>query len=58
MKKLKIEKSDFPSERRTHVLFLYSTTEYGYSIKRIFKGTYAECKAEKERLENGKRNLQ
>lgn len=52
MKKLKVERSSNPDDEGTHVLFLYSNTERGCSIKRIFKGTYKECQEEKRRLES------
>lgn len=52
MKKLKIEKSLFPEGKKTHLVVLYSLTEYGIGTKRIFKGSYDECKEYKKELEN------
>ena len=52
MKKLKVERSLYPSDNRTHVLFLYTETERGFGAKRIFKGTRRKCLEEKRRLEN------
>lgn len=54
MKKLKVERSLYPSETGTHILFLYSETERGLNIKRIFKGSRRKCIEEKRRLENEK----
>lgn len=56
MKKLKIEKSLFPEGNKTHLVVLYSLTEYGIGTKRIFKGTYNECKEYKKELENDGRD--
>ncbi|MBO7080019.1 MAG: hypothetical protein J6W64_09455 [Bacilli bacterium] len=52
MKKLKIEKSLYPEGNKTHLVVLYSLTEYGIGTKRIFKGSYDECKEYKKELEN------
>ena len=57
MKKLKIEKSKYPTNEYTHVLWLETATmnvenssgNSGY--RGIFHGTYQECLSEKERLE-------
>lgn len=52
MKKLKVEKSLYPEEEKTHIVFLYSSSKCGVNCERIFKGTYKECEVYKKRLEN------
>lgn len=52
MKKLKVEKSKFPEDNKTHLVVQYSESQNGYGIGRIFKGTYKECVSYKKRLEN------
>lgn len=52
MKKLKVEKSLYPDDKGTHILFLYSESERGINIKRIFKGSRRKCLEEKRRLES------
>lgn len=44
MKKLKIELSKYPEKDKEYILFLYSETKRGFSVRRIFKGTKEECK--------------
>ena len=53
-RKLKVEKSLYPDDTGTHILFLYSESECGSNIKRIYKGTRRKCLEEKRRLENEK----
>lgn len=43
-----IERSKEPEGLKTHILFYESETFSGSCIKRVFKGTYQECKKEKE----------
>ena len=52
MKKLKVEKSAFPDEEGTHLVVLYSTTKYGRGFRRLFKGSYKDCKKFKKELES------
>ena len=52
MKKLKVEKSQFPDEEGTHLVVLYSNTKYGRGFKRLFKGSYKECQEYKKELES------
>ena len=47
-----IERSKEPDGLNTHILFYESETLHGSSFKRIFKGTYQECKKEKEARES------
>ena len=55
--KLKIEKSKYPTDEITHVLWLetesvgFLTIDGGCGYRGIFKGTYQECLEEKEKLE-------
>lgn len=60
MKKLKVEKSQFPDEEGTHLVVLYSNTKYGRGFKRLFKGSYKECQEYKKELESneGDKELQ
>ena len=55
MKKLRIEKSKYPTKEEPYVLWLESESKNiekgGYGFKCILKGTYQECLSEKERLE-------
>lgn len=44
MKKYKIEKSKYPEDKNTHLVFMYSDSKYGCNIQRIFKGSHKECK--------------
>ena len=53
-KTLKIEKSLFPTDKITHVLWYHIETDRGESYKGIFKGTYKECLNEKRFLLLGK----
>ena len=50
--KLRIEKSKYPTDEITHVLWLETESLSGYGYRGIFKGTYQECFKEKEKLEN------
>ena len=43
-----IERSKEPEGLNTHILYYESETFRGSSIKRVFKGTYQECRKEKE----------
>lgn len=52
MKKLKIEKSLYPEYKKTHLVNLISETKRGCNSRRLFKGTYEECKKFKKELEN------
>jgi hypothetical protein len=47
-----IERSKEPEGLNTHILFYESETLSGVCIKRVFKGTYQECRKEKEEREN------
>lgn len=47
-----IERSKEPEGFNTHILFYESETLQGTSFRRIYKGTYQECKKEKEIREN------
>lgn len=51
MKKYKVEKSMFPENEKTHLVVLYSMSEYGRNIQRVFKGRYQECVNRKKELE-------
>lgn len=51
--KLKVEKSKFPDEEGNYVVFLHRFSLHGDSWKRIFKGTFKECQAFKNKLLNG-----
>ena len=55
-RKLRVEKSLYPEEEKTHILVLETETEHGGSIGRIFKGTRRECFKRKKEMEdkNGK----
>lgn len=46
-----IEKLKQPDEEGTHILFYESETLHGCNYQRVFKGTYQECKNEKEKRE-------
>lgn len=46
-KKYIIERSNYPDERGTHILFLHSSTQHGENYQGVFKGTYKECVAKK-----------
>lgn len=52
--KYKIERSEFPEEDKTHLIIMQSATEGqgfgGFCYKRVFKGSYKECKVELDRL--------
>jgi hypothetical protein len=50
--KLRIEKSKYPTDEITHVLWLETESLCGSGYRGIFKGTYQECLIEKEKLEN------
>lgn len=50
--KLRIEKSKYPTDEITHILWLETASLGGYGYRGIFKGTYQECLKEKEKLEN------
>ena len=50
--KLRIEKSKYPTDEITHVLWLETESLSGSGYRGIFKGTYQECLKEKEKLEN------
>lgn len=56
-KKLKIEKSKYPTEEVTHVLWLETNTPRGINYRGIFHGTYQQCLEEKERLEKGDKDV-
>lgn len=47
-----IERSKEPEGLNTHILYYESETFRGSSIKRVFKGTYQECRKEKEVRQN------
>ena len=47
---LKIEKSKYPNEDGTYTVFLHRWTIRGDSWKRIFKGTYKDCREFKKRM--------
>lgn len=51
MKRLKIEKSLYPDGEKTHLVNLISETKRGCNSRRIFKGTYKECRKFKKELE-------
>lgn len=51
MKKYKVEKSMFPENEKTHLVVLYSMSEYGRNIQRVFKGRYKDCIKRKKELE-------
>lgn len=53
--KIKIEKSKYPEENKTHIVVKYTATKYGLSSGRIFKGSYKECLDFKRNLENEKK---
>ena len=55
--KLRIEKSKYPTEKVTHVLWLKSQTPKGMNYRGLFQGTHKECLKEKERLEKGCKNV-
>lgn len=55
--KLRIEKSKYPTEKVTHVLWLESQTSKGTNYRGLFQGTHKECLKEKERLEKGCKNV-
>lgn len=55
--KLRIEKSKYPTEKVTHVLWLESQTPKGMNYRGLFHGTHKECLKEKERLEKGCKNV-
>lgn len=50
----KIERSEFPEGDKTHLIIMHSASEGqgfgGFCYKRIFKGSYKECKVELDRL--------
>ena len=50
-RKLKIEKSKYPTDEITHVLWLESESLGGSGYRGICHGTYRECLEMKERLE-------
>ena len=61
VKKYIIERSNYPDERGTHILFLHSSTQHGENYQGVFKGTHKECVQYKQKLEkrlkkNGKTN--
>lgn len=61
VKKYIIERSNYPDERGTHILFLHSSTQHGENYQGVFKGTHKECVQHKQKLEkrlkkNGKTN--
>ena len=41
--KYKVEKSEYPEGNKTQLVVMYKTSEHGYNIQRVFKGTYKEC---------------
>lgn len=47
----KIEKSRFPEGKNKWLVVKYSTTQYGYGVGRIFKGTKKECEEYKKKVE-------
>lgn len=49
--RLFIEKSKYPTDKETHVLWHETQSLSGYGFKGIFKGTYKECLERKEKLE-------
>lgn len=52
--KFKVERSLYPDDKGTHVLFRYTESKCGMCIKGIFKGSYRKCLEEKRRLVNEK----
>lgn len=53
IKEFKVEKSQFPEGKETHLVVIYSKSEHGINFQRVFKGTKAECEKEKNRLMKG-----
>lgn len=51
MKKLKIERSLYPDGLKTHIVNLISETKRGCNSRRLFKGSYKECREFKKELE-------
>lgn len=49
--KLKIEKSKYPTDEITHVLWLETESLGGSGYRGIYHGTYQQCLIEKEKLE-------
>lgn len=49
--KLRIEKSKFPIDNKTYILWLETESVHGAGYRGIYFGSYKECKAEKKRLE-------
>ena len=47
-----VEKSKFPDDDGTHVVFYESETLGGSCYKRVFKGTFRECQEFKKEREN------
>ena len=56
-KKLKIEKSKYPTKEATHVLWLETNTPRGINYRGIFHGTHQQCLEEKEKLEKGDKDV-
>lgn len=46
-----IERSKYPTDDITHVLWYESQTLGGYGYRGVFHGTYRECLEEKEKRE-------
>ena len=51
IKKYLIERSNYPEEGATHILFLHSSTQHGENYQGVFKGTHKECVQYKQKLE-------
>lgn len=49
IKNFKIEKSQFPEEKKKWLVMMYSKTKNGMNVQRVFKGTKAECEEERKR---------
>lgn len=47
-----VEKSRFPDDDGTHIVFYESKTLGGSCYKRVFKGTFRECQEFKKEREN------
>ena len=46
---IKIEKSKFPDDEGSYIVFLHRYTIHGDCWKRIFKGSFKECQAFKKK---------
>lgn len=55
--KYKIEPSIEPNEDGSHILFRITETPHGSNYRRIYKGSFKDCKKEKERIEKMKKEI-